>query len=223
MSASLLFHDPRAASDAVTFAQRAARVGDGTIRLQAARGTLTLTCAPLAPRALGEPTPTILGLRAVRTDPELVCDLVVEAGSLAHGEDPSRVSLPETAVTAAWAGVSPPRMGWTPVGRVAAARLAARAQGGIAAVAERLPTDAGEEVVHAIRAEVWGEPDESVSGLPSGVAFAAFALGFIRGEEDATIHQHGPWTRLSLVRGHVLTRTIVRSGLTPVRPTGAFA
>ncbi|KZE91026.1 hypothetical protein [Microbacterium sp. TNHR37B] len=223
MSASLLFPDPRAASDALTFAQRAARLGDGTVRLHADRGTLTLTCAPLAPRALGEPTPTILGLRAVRTDPELVCDLVVDAATLAPGEDPSRVSLPATAVTAAWAGVSPPRAGWTAVGQVPAARLAARAQGGIAAVAERMPTDAGEEVVHAIRSDVWGQPDETMNGLPSGVAFAAFALGFIRGEEEATIHQLGPWTRVSLVRGHVLTRTIVRSGLTPVRPTGAPA
>ena len=86
---------------------------------------------------------------------------------------------------------------------------------------EAVPTDAGEDVVRTVRASVWGEPDAALGGLPRGAAFAAFAMGFIAGEEPARRYSSGPWTRLSLVRGHVLVRGPVRVGLTQVRSTGA--
>ncbi len=52
-------------------------------------------------------------------------------------------------------------------------------------------------------------------------AFAAFALGFIAGGEEAPVRRSGAWTRVSLTRGHVLVRGPVRSGLTAVRATGS--
>ena len=218
----LLFADPHAAVDALTFARRAALLGDGLVRLRAEAGVLAMTSAPLAPASLLDETPTILGMRFLCVDPELVCDLVVESGSLeADPESASAVRLPETGRTASWAGISPPRTGWTPAGDVAASALAVRAQGGIAAVAQALPSDAGEEVVRTVRAAVWGVEDDDIGGLPQGVAFAAFALGFIAGEETAAIRRSGPWTRVSLHRGHVLARSTVRSGLTAVRATGS--
>lgn len=223
MSPRLLFPDAPTAADALTFAQRAVRLGDGAVRLRAAGGTLALTSAPLAPENLLDATPTVLGLRLVRVDPELECDLVVEASSLAATDDPCELLLPESAVSAPWAGISAPRSGWEPAGELSAATLAARAQWGIAAVAEAVPTSAGEEIVRAVRADVWGRPDDELDGLPLGVAFAAFALGFIGGEEVAAVRRLGPWTRLSLTRGHVLTRGTVRSGLTGVRATGPSA
>lgn len=223
MSHALLFPDAPTASDVLVFAQRAARLGDGAVRVKAHDGTLVLTAAPLAPRTLIEPTPTILGMRVARVDPELVCDLVVEASGLAASPDPCALTLPESAVTATWAGVSPPRAGWETVGEVPASALASHAQWGIAAVAEQVPTDAGDDAVHAVRAAVWGAPDDALSSLPRGVAFAAFALGFIGGEETAVVRRQGPWLRLSLARGHVLTRDTVRSGLTTVRITGPAA
>lgn len=221
MSHRLLFPDPPTAADALTFAQRAARLGDGAVRLKAEHGVLLMTAAPLAPRTLLESTPTILGMRAVRVDPELVCDLVVPGTGLAVAAERSELELPDAAVTATWAGVSPPRSGWTDRATIPAATLAERAQWGIAAVAETAPTDAGEEAVHAVRAAIWGAADAPLGDLPLGVAFAAFALGFIGGEESAVVRSSGPWTRVSLARGHVLTRGTVRMGLTPVRATGA--
>lgn len=221
MSAQLLFPDPLAAADVLVFAQRAARLGDGAVRLRAQGGTLALTAATLAPQTLLEATPTVLGMRFVRVDPELECDLVVDASELVATTDPRAVGLPDAAVTAAWAGVSPPRGAWEPVSVIDASRLAARAQWGISAVAEAVPDAAGEDVVRIVRSQVWGRADDDVADLPLGVAFAAFALGFIAGEETATVHRSGPWTRVSLRRGHVLTRTSVRSGLTEVRATGA--
>lgn len=221
MSARLIFPDPQAAADLLTFASRAIRLGDGTVRLRADRGVLVTTSAPLAPRGLMDATPTVLGLRVSAVDPELECDLVVEASALLPApDDAAAVVLPEVATSPAWAGVSPPRSGWTPTNEIDSAVLAARAQYGIAAVADAVPSDAGEDVVRLVRAQVWGPPDEALGGLPLGTAFAAFALGFIAGAEMAAVRTSGVWTRVTLARGHILVRGPVRSGLTAVRTTG---
>ncbi len=98
--------------------------------------------------------------------------------------------------------------------------LAARAQWGITTVAEALPQNPGEDAVRAVRASVWGVPDEDLGGLPLGAAFAAFTLGFIVGEEEAPVRTSGPWTRVSLLRGHVIVRGPGRVGMTAVRATG---
>ncbi|MCR2792909.1 hypothetical protein NQ156_07530 [Microbacterium sp. zg.Y625] len=219
----LRFPDHRAAADAATFASRASRMGDGAVRLQAASGTLVMTCAPLAPRGLLDSTPTVLGLRASTVDPELLTDVVVDATALVVSEDPLALTLPDAAVSAPWAGVAPPRGGWEPAGTLDAATIATRAQWGIAAVAESVPRDAGDDAVRAVRASVWGAQDAALAGLPLGVAFAAFGLGFIGGAETVELRTAGPWTRLSLRRGHVLVRGPVKTGLTPVRATGTAA
>ena len=221
MSQRLIFPDAQAAADALTFASRTSRLGDGGVRLQAANGTLAMTSAPLAPRGLLDSTPTVLALRALPVDAELVCDLVVEAQVLVAASDDDRaIVLPEVAVSPAWAGVAPPRGGWEATGTIPAAALAARAQYGIAAVAEAMPADPGEDVVRTVRASVWGAPDAQLEGLPLGAAFAAFALGFIVGEEDARLLTAGSWSRLTLTRGHILVRGPQRMGLGPVRATG---
>ena len=77
-----------------------------------------------------------------------------------------------------------------------------------------------EDAVRAVRAAVWGAADEGLGGLPLGVAFAAFTLGFIVGEEDAIVRTSGSWTRVSLRRGHVIVRGPARMGMTAVRETG---
>ncbi|GAB3602021.1 hypothetical protein [Microbacterium aureliae] len=222
MSPRLVFPDSRSAADVLTYCARTSSLGDGAVRLRAAAGVLAISSAPLAPRGLFDATPTILGMRTVAIDPELECDLVVPASALvAAADDDTALVLPETAVTASWAGVSPPRAGWTESAGLAASTLAARAQWGIAAVAEAMPQNPGEDVVRSVRASVWGVADEALGGLPLGVAFAAFALGFVAGEEEARVRVAPAWTRVSLHRGHVLVRGPVRTGLTAVRPTGA--
>lgn len=221
MSQRLIFPDAAAAADALTFAGRTARVGDGAVRLRAADGTLTMTSAPFAPRGLFDSTPTVLAMRAVPVDPELVCDVVVEASELSAVEgEAEQVELPEIGLSPSWTGVSPPRSGWALVGTVPASVLAARAQWGIAAVAQSIPQNAGEDAVRAVRAAVWGVPDDALDGLPLGTAFAAFTLGFIAGEEDAAVRTVGAWTRLTLRRGHLIVRGPARTGMTAVRETG---
>jgi hypothetical protein len=69
-----------------------------------------------------------------------------------------------------------------------------------------VPDAAGEDAVRAVRSHIWGAADDDLGGLPAGVAFAAFALGFIHGDETAAVRTSGVWTRVSLQRGHVLVR-----------------
>jgi hypothetical protein len=219
MSQRLIFADAPAAADALTFAGRTARVGDGAVRLRAADGTLTMTSAPFAPRGLFDATPTVLAMRALPVDPELICDVVVDASELVTGDDPAELRLPAVGLAPSWAGVSPPRGGWVQIGQLPASILAARAQWGIAAVAEALPQNPGEDAVRAVRAGVWGVPDDALVGLPLGVAFSAFSLGFIVGEEDVVLRRSGAWTRATLRRGHIVVRGPDRVGMGAVRET----
>ena len=222
MPALLRFPDAAGATDLLTFAGRTTALGsDAAIRLQARAGILAATAAVLAPDSAGA-APTVLALRAMRVDPDLECDLVVTAAGLAPSESSERaVTLPETAVTAPWAGLSPPRSGWREAGRMPAAALQSAAAVGAAQVAAMLPADPGEAVVHAARTAVWGEPDPALANLPRGVAFAAHQLGFAPDpDETAVIRENAGWTRVSLRRGDVLVRRTVRFGLTPVRGTG---
>lgn len=213
--------DPESAADALTFASRAATFANDGVRLQASGGVIVMTVAPLAPKGLGDATPTVLAMRTLAADPELVCDLVVEASALTAALGDARaIMLPEIALAPAWAGISPPRAGWEPRSPIDASALAAKAQGGMARVADAVPTDAGEDVVRGVRASVWGEPDDELGGLPLGVAFAALSMGFVSGGESARVYTSGPWTRVTLQRGHVLVRGPVVTGLTPVRRTG---
>lgn len=221
MPTPLILADAATAKDVLTFAGRARRIGAEGVRLQASGGVLVLTTAVLAPQGLLDATPLVLGMRLARADPELSCDIVV--AELAATDDPVALALPETGLAPAWAGIAPPRAEWSPAGELASATIAQRAQWGISAVAHGTPPGAGEDAVRALRAAIWGEPEEALAGLVRGVAFAADALGFISGEETVRMTTSGRWTRLAFRRGHVLTRGPAVTGLTPVRETGHVA
>lgn len=218
MPHQLLLADPDTAKDVLTFVGRAGRVSDEGVRLQAAGGVLALTTAALAPHGLFDQTPTVLAMRVVHADPELECDIVVD--QLTPTDEAMSLALPETGLSPAWAGVAPPRGGWVRSGSLEASVIAQRAQWGISAVARGATPGSGEEAVRALRAAIWGEPDEELGGLPRGVAFAADALGFISGSEQVAVTTSGRWTRLAFRRGHVLSRGPVATGLTAVRGTG---
>lgn len=215
----LLLADPDTAKDVLTFVGRATRITDEGVRLQAADGVLALTTAALAPHGLFDQTPTILAMRIVHADPELECDVVVD--QLSQTDEPRQLGLPETGLSPAWAGVAPPRRAWEPLAVLDASTIAQRAQWGISAVARGAAPGSGEEAVRALRAAIWGEPDDDLDGLPRGIAFAADAMGFISGEEQVRVSKSGRWTRLAFRRGHVLSRGPVASGLTSVRDTGS--
>lgn len=213
--------DGESRNDALTFAHRAGRLSDPAVRLQGSGGVLVMTVAPVAPRGLLDTAPTVLAMRILHADPELECDLTVDATALGAASDAREIVLPEAAVRAAWAGVSPPRSGWERDGSVDAAALAAYARDGMSRVADALPENAGDDVVQRVRGQIWSEAVADWRGLPLGTAFAAVSMGFISGAEDAGVYRAGTWSRVSLVRGHVLVRGPAPAGLTTVRRTGS--
>lgn len=222
MSQRLNFPDAETTRDVLTFVGRSARVAADGIRLQASGGVLRMSTATLAPQGLLDATPTVLAMRIVAADPELVCDFVVEPSSLSQDADESTaIVLPDSALSPAWAGVSPPQSEWEYLGELSTVELAAVAAHGIALVAERVPTDAGEDVVRMVRAGVWGPLDDTLFDAPRGVAFTADAMGFLADEnERAIVWRAQRWTRLSFQRGHVISRGPARMGLSAVRTTG---
>ncbi|NEN06588.1 hypothetical protein G3T36_11990 [Diaminobutyricibacter tongyongensis] len=224
MSQSFFLVDSLAVSDLQVYLSRAGRVEDGSVRLIGGSGVLAVYTAILYPRGLLDQTPTVLGLRTFAIQPGVAFDAVVPMRSLldrlaritetlnAGGADtdapsgPVEVRMPLEVSTVTWAGISPPRGGWRAVGETGYDVLAPTAKAGIAEVAEAIPSGTGEQLVQRVRAEVWGRPIDGLEYVPAGAAFAAESLGFLAQDEPITIHETGPWTRLTTRRGHILIR-----------------
>jgi hypothetical protein len=224
MSTSFFLVDSLAVSDLQVYLSRAGRVEDGSVRLIGGSGVLAVYTAILYPRGLLDQTPTVLGLRTFAIQPGVAFDAVVPMRSLLDrlaritetlgtaGADPDapsgpvEVRMPLEVSTVTWAGISPPRGGWRAVGETGFDVLEPTAKAGIAEVAEAIPSGTGEQLVQRVRAEVWGRPIEGLEYVPAGAAFAAESLGFLAKDEPVTIHETGPWTRLTTRRGHILIR-----------------
>ncbi|RFA08784.1 hypothetical protein B7R54_05745 [Subtercola boreus] len=211
--------DALSLGDFKVFLGRSARVGTGSVRLIGGQGVLAVYASVLAPKGLLDTGPTVLGLRTFAlTDRELVFDEIVSIRALLDrlallsvvangGTGPVEVNLPPSEGPTAWAGISPPRGGWTNLGLVDSAVLEKTAGDGISEVAAALPPDTGEQLVHRVRSQVWGRPIEGIGHeTASGAAFAAVSLGFLRPDDPVALYESGPWTRLSTRRGHILTR-----------------
>jgi hypothetical protein len=203
--------DAPSLDDLQVFLARAARVEEGSVRLIAGSGVLAVYCSVFAPAGLLDESATILGLRTLALSQPATFDVVVPVRSLiqrlerAQGEGGTTVGLPMEVNTATWAAISPPRGGWQQAGEIAPTLLEQTAHAGIRDVAAAVPDGVGEQIVRKVRGEVWGRPIVGAEHIPSGAAFAAFALGFL-GEDPVRVYEAGPWTRLSTQRGHVLVK-----------------
>ncbi len=214
---ALLLTEPTAAADLDTFLGRAAELQDGSVRILASGGVLAVYAPVLFPASLLDESATVLALRTFAIEAiESEIDSVVPVASLraraaAVTEGGGfELGVPTPVYSVTWAGVVPPRGGWAPIGSVATAILREAAAKGIAEVAEAIPTNAGEAIVRSVRGLVWNEPIVGAEALPRGAAFAAQVLGFLPPEgadaEFGALYEVGPWTRLSLARGHVLVK-----------------
>lgn len=208
---TLRFTDARVREDLATYVGRARALDDdGAIRLQSSGMTLAAYVGVLPGRGLmGEGA--VIGLRVMPlAEPVPDLDVVVSLRSVVdrlarRDADPSSVAVPPTTVRAGWAALAPPRSGWEPVGALDPGSLDAAATQGIAEVTRGAPEGSGSHAVSALRQAVWGRPTATDPPIPSGAAFAAYALGFLTGE-DARVLANGRWTRLSTSVGHVLVR-----------------
>lgn len=212
--------DSLSLGDLHTYLQRAARVEDGSVRLVAGNGILAVYTAILYPRGILDESPTVLGLRTFQLFETDDFDVVVPMRSVVErivrargelGDDDEAESRPVTMTrppevnTVTWAGISPPRGGWRPMGETDAATLERAARAGIDEVAQAIPEGTGEQLVQRVRSEVWGRGVDGLEYVPAGAAFAAYSLGFL-GDDPISLFETGPWTRLSSRRGHVLVR-----------------
>ena len=203
--------DAAAGADLARFVRRAARLDPGgSIRLAGHANVLAAYCCALA----GGGGPTVLGLRTMSfvAPARGSVDVTLELGALSdqlarvqEHERPALTLVPATGAGPGWAGMLPPRAGWSLEGLLEPAALSQVASDGIAEVAAGTPPSAGAAVVARLRSLVWGRPLAAGSELPAGAAFAAEAYGFL-GDEAVSVHRCGRWWRLSLLRGHVLAR-----------------
>ena len=210
---ALLLTEPGAAGDLGTYLGRAAGLQDGSVRLVASGGVLAVYAPVLSPTSLLDDGATVLALRtfAIR---ELAADLdvIVPASAVrsrleAAGEEGFDPGAPTPVYAVSWAGIVPPRDGWTRSGAISASVLRDAAAAGIAEVAAAIPGTVGEAIVQAVRSRAWNVP--ITEAIPRGAAFAAEVLGFLPPdgvEEEAACFEVGPWHRVSLRRGHVLVK-----------------
>ncbi|HSU73734.1 MAG TPA: hypothetical protein VLI66_02270 [Terrabacter sp.] len=204
------FGDPRGLADLGTFLARAGRANPGgALRLQVLGGLLVTTVAVLEGSGLlGEGT--VLGMRVVRVQNADTVDTTVSIASvndrLARQGVGAVLEVPPTTVRAPWSGLTAPRDGWEPVGRLDGKAVDSIARQGISQVAEGTPEGAGGHAVDALRRRTWAAMSDTVPPIPAGLAFGAHVLGFTVAGEPASVAAHGRWTRLSTSRGHVLVR-----------------
>lgn len=218
---SLPLADVESLQDLGTYVGRARRLdADGAVRLQAVGGVLAAwVCVLPGQGLLGQGL--VLGLRTMPLDPAagpVELDTTVPLAAVtdrmarraATGDVAAALPVPPTTVSPAWTALTPPRSGWEPVGEVPVGALRRAAEEGVDAVGRGTPPGAGAHAVATLRQRVWSAPVQEDGGpaaqrLPAGAGFAADALGFL-GARDGVVHRSGPWTRLTLPTGYVLTR-----------------
>jgi len=204
--------DAETRADLVTYVARARQLdADGAMRLQAVGHALAAWVGVLSGQGLTREG-TTLGLRVLPLAEPVQLDVVVPLAGLtdrfARHPDGADLAVPPTEVRAGWAAISPPQGGWQPVGDIPVPTLHQVAAEGIAEITAGAPEGSGAHAVDALRRAVWSRPMAAAGGadgLPSGVAFAAYTLGFAVGQ-TARVYAAANWRRLTTPVGHVLVR-----------------
>jgi len=212
--AELRFADPETLEDLGTYVARARTLdAGGAIRLQS-HGMALAAYVNVLPGQGPAMRGAVIGLRVMALAQAAEVDAIVSLASVADrlargrsspGSVRDTFSIPPATVRAGWAAVAPPRTGWEVVGDLTAEELRTVATQGIAEITEGIPPGSGAQVVAAMRQRVWDRETPTIPPVPSGAAFAAYALGFLT-QETARVSAHGRWTRLSTATGHILVR-----------------
>lgn len=213
---SLRLADRKSLADLVTYLSRARAIDpDGAVRLIHDSATLAVYVGVLPGTGLlGEGT--VVGLRVFAASPTASPDggqdVVVPLGALAdraarlRDATSTTLDLPPVRAQAGWAALTPPRSGWELAGEVPEGILESIARQGISDVARASPEGSGGKAVQTVRRSVWSRPADTQLQISAGMAFGAYALGFLRGGAPARVLRCGRWTRLTLPAGHVLSR-----------------
>ncbi|AKU17396.1 hypothetical protein [Luteipulveratus mongoliensis] len=210
---ALQLADRETVADLTTYVTRARALDtDGAIRLQASGTTLAAWVGVLRGRGItGQGT--VVGLRALELAEPAEVDSVVPLPAVSDrlariADDDTALDVPPMTVRTSWAAVSPPRAGWHPIAEIDIKLLSTVAAEGISQIAQGAPEGSGAVAVETLRQEVWGQAmplTGAADGLPAGVAFGAYALGFLTGEV-AQVYTAARWFRVTTLGGHVLVR-----------------
>lgn len=211
MTLSVSLADTSTQDDLRVFLERLAQAGKPEVRLVVQGTVLGVFGCTQAPESLTDSSDAVLVSRAFQlqslSDGQL--DVTVAVRSLLDrlarraGAEPS-IDLPENVVSAAWAGVLPPREGWQAAGVIDAASLSRVAKEGAARIADALPDQPGEALLRKVRQQVWGV--DIAPNVPAAAAFAADSMGFLQNETRVLMGLSRGWVRLESTRGQVLVR-----------------
>ncbi|MFD3533436.1 hypothetical protein [Streptomyces sp. NPDC058664] len=211
--APLHFADAREAAALAAFLGRLVHYDRAAaVRLQAGGGALAVFGRPASFE--------VLAIRTARLVDAVELDVTVSAGELLEGieEAAGKAVVPDSVTGPSWAGVLPPRTGWTPVaglpgavemrGAVAAAVAEFRARD------EELPEERRTRAERdRIGREIWSRTLGS-TGLPLRAVHAAQSLGFLPPtpeEAPVALFASGPWLRLRTPYGSIALRTVPMS------------
>ncbi|MFF6881810.1 hypothetical protein ACFY9F_01330 [Streptomyces sp. NPDC012421] len=211
--APLHFADPREAAALAAFLTRLVHYDRAAaVRLQAGGGALAVFGRP--------PSFEVLAIRTARLEDVVDLDVTVSAGELLDGieETAGKAVVPGAVTGPPWAGVLPPRSGWSPVeGLPGAGEL----RGAVAAAVaefrrrdEELPEERRTRAERdRIGREIWSRT-LGATGLPLRAVHAAQSLGFLPPHDvPVALVAAGPWLRLRTPYGSVALRT-APTGLT---------
>ena len=217
MKNEFILADRETAQDLQAYLTRAKRLDpEGLVRLRAYGALLAAYVAPIFAGSLMDSGPTVMGLRTCELAEEAEVESLVPISAVLDRlarvlDEPvwnnktAAISLPASE-RAPWAGIMPPRGGWTETGSLTEARISEIAKDGIAEVADALPEAVGGPIAARIRGEIWGKSIDLVSAVPTGAAFVAAGLGFLTEDEIVNVYEAEGWVRLSTMHGHVLAK-----------------
>lgn len=134
--------------------------------------------------------------------------------------DAVRMLLPTERLRESWTGIAPPLTGWSRTATLSSDILIHVADEGIAEVGERVGGGLGQILAEEIRTNAWTRslPELAVverearvevadnSLPPTGAAFAAHALGFLKPGATGQLSVADGWWRIGFQAGQVLIR-----------------
>ena len=211
MTNSIRFLDSRDMEDLSAYITRARKLDDdGCVKLRAFGDILAVYVSPIFSGSLIGDGPTVLGLRTMKLEKtELDATYSIAsiqerlASAMTEGLE---LALPTTTMRAAWSGVTPPRQDWVETGTISQQQITQWAKGGIAEVANTLPSSVGSSIAAKVRLGIWGKTVSLEFHLPGAAAFAMAGLGFMQKGEEIRVYTAKGWVRLSSAYGHVLSK-----------------
>ncbi|UCM88129.1 hypothetical protein [Streptomyces marincola] len=215
--AALVFHERDEAEDLAAFLGRQLRWDKAAAARLKADGEVVAVFT--RPARFG-----VLAVRPCRLREAAGLDVTVSVGALLNAFDGERgaFTVPEPVTGPSWAGVLPPRGGWSPVAELPADEVRGAAVAVVAEFRARNeglpPRDRTRSALDAIAEEVWSRPLPGTR-LPLRAVHAAHALGLLRAPGPVTLLERGSWLRMRTPLGSTATRgggALPGLGVTPL-------